>query len=553
MARVIKNRIMPTAIRSAIYNRKLLNYIETVDEVETSYELTPSCLVYIINWMVGTDGNGNYYTSLEVPILLPGIISVNITKDSAAFSQTATIVMSNVNPTDPYDSGYYNHHRDDTAHGKPANSWADVIRAGRRVRICMGYGVDEYEGDIGEQGCPPVFFGYIDNVLMDMGTEKSTIEITCRDMGKMLMEGSCNYYSISEEKTYWEMYYPIDEEDVRVSNDPLIFNKKAISNNEFSAVNYDLGYIVKDICLRGGFFLENAYPTNTFITGMTINNLSDVELAFANETWDSCINKIKDITAYDFWVDEDGYFHFENVQNRSINIPEQVISFTSSDTRPINGANNMYFPVESSAVVTNMAGSITYTKDVDYSIDDEGSTITRIDTGSIADYASVKLTIDCTCYCFKAGKDIIQLPLSMGHEKIYGRVVVTGDGVDAYADLSSPSTPDLPNGSYGPKLWDDSCVLWNKVLNVENTNLVTEEDCQVVADRIVHIMKEKYESISFQCIPVPWLGLYDIIQVVLYGTISEAYQITGIELSYDAESSSFTQVIKANHYAYASS
>lgn len=223
--------------------------------------------------------------------IIPSIVSLSINSDISQFANNCTITLENVNPANPADYGYYTSHRNDTTHLKPANAWRGILVPNRRIKVYMGFTAATMVS---------VFYGLIDEVTIN----NPTLTINCRDMGKRLMDKNVNSTLTSDGSTVWGITYPIPSDITPV-------------HLQSTDVAVDLGYVVTDICRRAEFPLADI---NSTLTGILLNAVEDGELKFGDnisgspidETWDSAINTIRDLTMFNCWCDEEGAFSFKS-------------------------------------------------------------------------------------------------------------------------------------------------------------------------------------------------------------------------------------------------
>jgi len=456
-------------------------------------EDAPSCKVVWVETILGVDYEH----------VIPQIMDVQISKQDSAFSQTCSFTLANVNPSDPTDFGYFNPHRSDSTHNKPSNSWYGVIVPNKKIRVYMGYG----------STLVTVFTGLIDTIEMSVKPDEAVMSVKCKDMGKLLLDNTASQV-VSSVKSYL-LEYPIS---VGVTTFHLLSTD----------TDPNLEDIVVDVCMRAGISYGDIVVEATGV------KLSDTELGeFEKVTYSQIIEQIKTLTVFDFGFDEDGKAHFTHPQSKNITVTNEAVCMFGVDPQLLG-----HPAVESSVIVKNWGLSTTYTKNIDYTYDSSTNTLVRLPGGAIASDAWVKVSYSSVDFIFKNGQNIFQLPLTLSHDNIYGTIVVTGDGVETIVYS-------------GATLWDGSVVLVDKVLFIEDNNIIDQDKCDAVADRLKLDMLERYTSTEFDVIPVPNLQLRDIIQIIVYGTISEAYLIDGMDLAYTASEGSMTQSLKCHHWAYA--
>jgi hypothetical protein len=447
---------------------------------------------------------------------IPNVKNVTWNSSEANFSNTASFTMCNVNPDNLKDFGYYTPHRNDSTHNKPSNDWLGVLVINKKIKIYAGWNDELY--------CQ--FTGLINSVTPDIFSDGSEMVIDCNDMGKILMEQSVYCVDTANDpQLTWSIIYPIDTSVV-------------ITGYHLTSADTDpyLEDIVRDICMRAGF------SDSDIITDSTGIRLSDTVNGFfewENMTWDACINEIKDLAIFDFWINEDGKAMFKYPTNRVIDVVGEAVCMFGVPpewqplSKPFASPENMK---------VRITGEQThYIRGIDWEWDGETNSIIRLEDGAIAVDEWVEVDYTAVDWLFKNGQNIIRIPLGMSDEKVYGRIKVIGDG-GVYA---------IENLSNDFKLWDGSQISPYKMFSVTNENLLDEEACTIMAQRLVRDMKEKYITVNAEVIPVPALQMKDVIQVVVYGLIGEAYIITGQNFTFDAGNQSLKQTITCHHYSYA--
>lgn len=439
-----------------------------------------------------------------VETTIPQVESINITKEETA-AQSCDFTIVNVNPSDPTDYGYFNAHRNDTTHGKPQNSWYKVLVPNTRIRVYASYGNSDFITQ---------FYGFIDTIDIDIQPDGAKLTIKCRDVSKILLDRYCNSTDTGVKSYY--IAYPIG-----ASVTPVYLDD--------GDTDPTLEDIVKDICMRAGF-IEADIVTET--SGFTLADI-DGFIEFEEISWSDCIEQLKTKTGFDYWADEDGKLHFAHPQSQSHVVIDEEEMLIDEDPQPLLHPQ----VIESSLIVKSYDGNITYDLGDDYIFDSTDNSIARTPDSAIYSYDIVKVSYTYGDYIFKNGQNIMTLPLTMSHDKIYGTIIVRGDGVE----YKIPISVDY-------KLWDGSQTWEDKILIVSDTGLLTEGDCQSVAERLLADMKERYISTEFRCQMIPHLQLRDVVQVVVYGTINELYIIDGIRLSYTANTGSTEMILKTHHF-----
>ena len=210
-----------------------------------------------------------------------------------------------------------------------------------------------------------------------------------------------------------------------------------------------------------------------------------------------------------------------------------------NDEMPVNFANKRVNPV--SIVVKDTVLGNEYAETVDYIYNEWTDSITRIPEGNISDGEIVAVDYEYVDWILQEGRNIISMsPLRISDENIYNWIRVTGIGNTEYAVKTT--TNDT--------MWDYSHVLPDKVLTVPAPELLDDAACHALADKLKSDMLERYISVNLTILPITKLQLRDVVQVLIYGLIREAYIITGISGNY--EGSKATMTLKLHHYKFIS-
>ncbi len=467
----------------------------------------PTCKVVLVQEVEGYPDN---------EITIPQIRDVNVFTDESNFSNSCNFNIANVNPDNFKDYGYFNHHRNDPGRGKPTNFWSGLIVPNARIRVYMGYGTELVR----------TFDGFIDTITMRVEPSDSILEVNCRDKAKLLMDQACN--STDDGVKQWYIMYPLDEYITPVYLDHT---------------NQDpyLEEVVIDICRRAGFSI---YDIEVEETGIRLSDTTEGILEFEDINWDAAINRIRDLSAFDFWVDEEGKAKFKRPQTKDITYVDEEVMMFGIPPEPQSLSKRTI--VESSLVVKDWANEeLIYQRGIDYEYDPIENTIIRLVGGSIPIDQWVNVYYTYVAWRFINGLNIKMLPLTFSHDNVYAKLRVAGDGgigggIEATVNVSSNF-----------EMWDGSKLPEDKLLTIVNEELLDEAQCLAFAEKLMYDMKTRYITVDFEVIPLPHLQLYDVIQIIVYGTILEGYLITGQTLSYKADTQELTQTINGHHFVYA--
>ena len=444
----------------------------------------------------------NDFTGVNMPILWVEINSevdikvqeFSISREFGAMAQACTIVIPNVNPDDPTDTGYYNQQRDATDYNRPANKYKGIIQPGKLVRVKCGYG-DDAEADT-----VYVFVGTIDTVKATLASGVSTLTLQCRGKTKKMVDSTVHRIA-SGDTRYW-INYPITatvETYYLTSTDtnPLLLE------------------IWIDVCLRSGYDISEL----NFDTSWT-TRLNDVDKSTFKEitgTWIELAQRIADLLGAYMYEDEEGEVHLK-VANNQVNDGSDTLSMSGTDWIPLQDGGYARAIYES-IVVEDF--DTTFEREVDWEFDYATNSIRRTEDSSITAGQYVDVTYKYCAWVFRPNQ-IYSLDQIVSHDDCYGMIVATNN--------EKKLTSSLALGELG----DGSAISITKAL-VENLPELTTQgqlDAYVAAKRLE--MRKHYFNIAMDCVAVPHLRVRDIICPLMWGTVTALYEVTGFNLSYKA-------------------
>jgi len=476
----------------------------------------------------------NYLSDSDVWTVIPQIIHVNISREETALTQRCSFVVCNVNPDNIGDYGFFNPHRSDTTHSKPANDWYKILRGGRRIQVLMNYGVDNLV---------TVFTGVIDTVNMNINPTKATLEIDCRDFGRALCDQIVNSIITVSGKKFNEITYPLGADITAVWLDS-------------GDTDPTLRDIVKDIIMRAGLDDELIVNNNVLYHDWLLSetNLED-DMPWENMTWAECIEKIKTVSGYHFWFDSNSIPHLDYTQKRALNYLNEGVELDDDVYSSLLNPQAYNLVVKSNNLVT------TYVEGVDYIVDYSTAQLARILPGtSIPDNEVVKVSYDSVDWIFKNGINIMNLPLILSINEMYAGVkVMSGDGLECTLLFDNRKIDDdgnVTNTSYGFSggsnvMWDGAVINEDKIKIICDSNLGSNEQCEALAARLMYDMIDRYSNPEFICMAIPHLEMFDLVKLIVYGTaggaLGDAYIIDGITLNYEAPVK-MTMRLKTHYY-----
>jgi hypothetical protein len=411
--------------------------------------------------------NGN----LELPVY-----AFQIERDIDYVAQSCQLELHNISPTDINDAGYYSPDR--------VGTWSKVLWPGNKFQVKIT--VEVFDRDP-VTNVPThtaetftMFTGYIDTVDMIIENSKSVLKIAARDAGSILMDNI-----IPEEFGSGDRWL------------------------EYSSV--DISTIVRDLLLKAGFTEDDMGDIQP--TGIL------VDIEFQDTKYGECIAQLMDICVYDFYFDENGKANFVK-SFASGPVKTDTISFATETGYKFLGFDNDSYSVmiPKSDVVTSLDDTITYVRNVDYTIDYVKQTISRTAASSIPLSTDIKINWIVTAYHYKEGEDLYSLKYKISRNQMTGKVKVNGDGVEATYNNPNPT-------SYG--------VSANKINFIsQNIYLITEEQCQEMANRLGNSMLRTFRRAEILGVGIPFLQFGDVLQITeSITTASEVYRICAIKFT----------------------
>lgn len=449
------------------------------------------------------------------------IESVSVSQEDDVISQLCRITIANVNPTDAFDTGYYNHNRNDTTHNKPSNDWLGKIMPGNTIDVRMGYGNDT--------NC--VFFGYIDTTetVID-GSGDAVINITCRDAGKFLLDGTINSYDVTSSEILSDITYPIDAGIYTTG-----YLLTAADTNPY------LWQIWQDVCMRAGitYFDVGSSPNTDF--PLRLDDLNDEYFEKISGTWNALTDLCcKLLNARMFMRGEIMCLRkIENTDytaNRGLVLHDYDWESLDVDDYYVDRA------IESSIKVWNITKTFYYAPGVDYEYDEQTNSIRRAQMSNITNGQSVIVEFKKVNWIFKCGYNLYRIKQFNTHDDAYGTIVAKNDIDDLVRSINV--------GPYG-----DGSIAGHVNNEGYNTKILTEDLPELTTEYLLdnwligrkQKMLQEYWQVEADCMAVTQLQLQDLVQFYLPGTIAGIYMIRGFTINYSA--GDFTMNIKGTFLA----
>lgn len=333
----------------------------------------------------------------------------------------------------------------------------------------------------------PVFTGFIDTVLMDPRPRSNKMQLQLRDYGRKLLD-----QQICEGAT----------------------------NEYLSYSNMDATDIASDLCLKAGIPQDKLQMRKS---GIVVDFIE-----FENTTFADALSKLMDATSFELTFDELGNLIWNFPTDRQPRIDDLHMT--------LNGETIIQlpkYPISKDSEKVKI-DDMFYSSETDYEINWGKGTIKRRLGSTIPDNSTVNMGYVYAAYVFKEGVNIFSLPYTITGLKQWGTIIVNG--------ASSQATWKLPNpearGAYA-----------DKILVVDAPSINTIEKTQECANRLGADMMNRFRMINFQAIGIPWIQMYDSIQVIESSTTaSEIYRIVGLILEFSE--GKITMTIQCYHSGF---
>ena len=371
--------------------------------------------------------------------------------------------------------------------------WNRVLISNKEITVNQGYGSE----------LPRTFTGLIDYV--EPGSWPHELRVVARDKYKLLLDQHITNPDLSL----------ITEHEKHT----VIFKNELIEDI-VSTLACWAGFAPGDIIVRA--------------TGLIIS-----EIGWSWGTYAEAIKELGDIAGnFKGWTDEDGVFYFEYDTDRQ---PEGNELIVLSGTTQVELEHKPI--VSGSQRVTNADQTVSYSRNVDYTIEFATGEIARTVGSSIPDGGTVRVRYVFPAWIFREGEDIWRLKYRVGDTELYRKVVVHGKAGD---DSIIEAVSDFTAADYNN-------VLGQKVLRIPAPDLDTLAKCQTLADRMTYVISSKVRNMPFEATAIPHLQNGDCIQVLESSVgISEIYRIVDLSSRQEpGEDGIYKMNITAYHYGYA--
>jgi len=375
--------------------------------------------------------------------------------------------------------------------------WQEVIWPNTVVTVKLGYGLTQQE----------VFKGLIDTITMKAGPPQE-IEFTCRDYLKLALDQLV--------RAWWVDHYAYTV--------------------EYQGQTAE--YIFRDLAIKAGWQDEDVF---TGISGITIESIT-----FTHESYADAFQRLCELCGFEYYCDESGklYFYYATDRQPAITAAPTVLTGTAYTAIAVIPAGHPMS--DNSVIVTNSDGTVTYTKDIDYTVRLGGSTgnaaICRTAGSTIPSGATVLVSCVYAAWVFREGEDIFSLDYTISDQDVYDHIIVISqdaDGVFCRGDVDGAAA-DYYN------------ILGGKVLIVEAGDLASSNaQCLSIAERTDAASLTKVRQASFSAVGNPYIQVGDCIQVIeSSSTISEIYRVFSLRHIMSA-TDGFRTELQTYHYGYA--
>lgn len=441
--------------------------------------------------------------------------SFSMSREYGAIAQQCVIEIPNVNfaDPDPSDTGYYNQQRDAPDFNKPPNAYFGIIQPGKEFYIRAGYGTDNVTDTV------KVFTGVIDTVEIGIdGQGKSILKIVGRGSSGKLVDRKVKH-TISGINYYW-INYPIE-------SGWDVFYLTSANTNPY------LGEIWSDVCQRGGYSSGDLNIATDYVTGsaLRVDDLDPDTFQRMTGSWADIAVKIAEILNAYMYENEDGELN--------LIVPDDIayegtgnITFSGTSWQSLSsfqGGSN-YRCIEDSLVIDSYTLS-----DGEFEFDYPGNKVRRVSGSAIPDGSPVSIVYTYCAWEYKTNQTY-DLNQWVSHDDVYGMLAASNNENELYRSLTL--------GTLG----DGSTVSTDKVLETNIPELITNTQLDTWLANKKSDMKKNYFNLEVDVVGIPHLRVRDLFCVLLYGTVTSIYEITGFNLSYDPENG-IQQQIKGIYYA----
>jgi len=343
-----------------------------------------------------------------VRVVMGGYYSANIDgfsidKDDESLCSSCSATIQNVNPVDPFDTGYYNQQRNDGTHGKHDNAWRGIIKPGIAMVVYAGYTADTMQ---------VIFTGTIDTVSIILSGEESILEIIGRDCGRLLVDGTITSYDESTSELLFDVTYPIDATITDVY----------LTSTDTNPYLYD---IFIDLCRRAGIALSKI---NVDDYAYFTLRLDDIDSDFFEEisgTYDSAIQEIAKLLNARVFVDETNIIRLKYKGDSE---------YTNSKSVTLTNYDWEYLDVNLSGITDRaIEDSIEisgYTLGDDFEFSLELNAIRRVVGSDIVSGSIVTVDYSYANWIFKNGVNIYSIKQWVSHDEMYSTLVAKNDEED---------------------------------------------------------------------------------------------------------------------------
>lgn len=353
------------------------------------------------------------------------------------------------------------------------------------------------------------------------------MNIISRGMTKKLVDRKIKQYNSTTAETLYYMTYPVESSDIDTTGYELTY----------ADTDPYLYEIWEDVCKRAGYDDADIH-TNTDCT----LKLSDIDAdSFINikGTWANLAKQIVDLM---FVLDGGTYvkFYQKEDENGDIYLNKDYdiswigsgnITFSGTDWHSLStfqGGSN-YRAVENSIVIDSYTVA-----DGEFEFDYAGNKVRRTDGSSIADGSPVAIYYTYCAWVFIPNQ-LYKIKEWTSHDDISGTILATNNDLGLSYQLAVGA------------LSDGSEVSADKVYEIDIPELNTSALLGNWATAKKTEMRKSLYNLKADIVPIPHLRVRDIVCCLLYGTVKELYEITGLNFNYEAEKG-FSQSLKAIYY-----
>lgn len=264
---------------------------------------------------------------------------------------------------------------------------------------------------------------------------------------------------------------------------------------------------------------------NTDVTGIDIDLLTLTWSTYADAFGQLC-----DLCAFDWWVDVEGAIYF---RMRASNEPRVM---DEEHTLILDGSDYVCTldktPILSgSDVLTDTAGTTTYTRYTDYTINLATGRVVSVAGGALASGGTVRADYTHPRHSFSEGDEMTSIAYTITDVDLYYKVVAYGLQAGANPDdapVAIKATYTLTSQLFNVQI--------NKIKKLDIEGIVKQAQLQKISDTVGGQMRYRCRYVEVTAIAVPTVKVGDCVQIEETSTtISEIYRVSDLNYTFEKD------------------